>query len=73
MVPIVQAILFSFAVTTDVKNIFVLIVDLVRNETSQKIVARVASNPLFRLKGVHSTSVDTLGLLRPFEGLGNAS
>ncbi|HPB56559.1 MAG TPA: hypothetical protein PLB68_11415, partial [Candidatus Aminicenantes bacterium] len=60
LAPVVQAILFGFVATTDVKNISVLIVDLARNEASQKIVSRVASNPLFRLRGVLSTPVNTL-------------
>ena len=67
LAPVVQAILFGFVATTDVKNISVLIVDLARNEASQKIVSRVASNPLFRLRGVLSTPVNTLELLRKGE------
>ncbi len=47
--PIVQIILFGFAITTEVKNIRVAVYDLSKDMTTTQIIQRIGANPYFTL------------------------
>lgn len=49
VMPIIQIILFGFAISTEVKNIRVAVYAPTRNVTTEQIIARFAANPYFTL------------------------
>lgn len=51
-VPVIQTILFGFAITTEVNNIDVAVVAPHRTEAVRRAVERVSANPYFTFQGV---------------------
>lgn len=56
--PIIQLIIFGYAVNFDVKNIKTAIVDYDRSSASRDFIAHIASNKYFRIVGYLDTSDD---------------
>ncbi len=50
--PIVQIVLFGFALTNEIKNSKVVICDYAHDQVSAAITTRIAANPSFELEGV---------------------
>jgi ABC-2 type transport system permease protein len=48
--PIVQILLFGFALTTELKNAKIVVVDYARDLASQQIITRIAASPYFSLQ-----------------------
>src|SRR6266481_4673885 len=48
--PIVQILLFGFALTTEVKNARIVVVDYARDMASQQIITRIAGSPYFSIE-----------------------
>ncbi|HZE84408.1 MAG TPA: ABC transporter permease [Puia sp.] len=48
--PIVQILLFGFALTTEVKNARIVVVDYARDVASQQIITRIATSPYFSIE-----------------------
>lgn len=51
LMPVVQVLLFGFAISTEINNIDVAVVAPNRTESVRRAVERVASNPYFTFKG----------------------
>jgi ABC-2 type transport system permease protein len=47
--PIAQVLLFGFALTTEIKNAEIVVVDYARDMASQQIITRIAASPYFRI------------------------
>jgi ABC-2 type transport system permease protein len=47
--PIAQVLLFGFALTTEIKNAEIVVVDYARDIASQQIITRIAASPYFRI------------------------
>ncbi len=57
--PIVQILLFGFAMTNEVKNAQIVICDYAKDEASTKIIRKLEENSIFKLRNsVHSQSSD---------------
>jgi ABC-2 type transport system permease protein len=48
--PIVQVLLFGFALTTELKNARIVVVDYARDIASEQIITRIAASPYFSLE-----------------------
>lgn len=51
LLPIIQIILFGFALTNEVKNIKLNYLDLSKDETTKAIIGKIKANPLFQVEG----------------------
>ena len=51
LLPVIEVLLFGFAISTEVNNINIAVVIPHPTETTRKIVTRIESNPYFTLKG----------------------
>jgi len=58
--PIVQVLLFGFALTTEIKNAKIVVVDYAKDQASQQIITRVAASPYFSLEQT-ALSYDEMG------------
>jgi len=56
--PIVQIILFGFAITTEVKNIRFTVIDNSKDEISNKLVEQLSANSYFNFLGYISNEED---------------
>ncbi|MDR1973963.1 MAG: ABC transporter permease [Bacteroidales bacterium] len=54
LMPIIQIFLFGFAVTNEVRNVKVAVLDYVQNSTTQKITEQISANKDFILSKIHS-------------------
>lgn len=56
--PIAQILLFGFALTTEIKNAKILVIDNARDDASRQIITRVAVSPYFSLTQAEATYDD---------------
>ena len=49
VIPVLQTLVFGFAVTTDVNNILTAVVDLDKSFESRELIGRLASSGYFRI------------------------
>ncbi len=49
VMPIVQIVLFGFAISTEIRNIDIAVFDQSKDETSRKLITKIADNPYFSL------------------------
>jgi len=50
--PVAQILIFGFALTNEVKNAILLIVDNAKDVSSQKIISKIAASKYFRVEKV---------------------
>jgi ABC-2 type transport system permease protein len=62
--PIIQIIILGYVVKTDIKNIPVEIINLTSNKNAARIIHRINSTPLFRVKAISDQTKDTVELLK---------
>lgn len=65
--PIVQIIIFGFALTNEVKNARILIVDLARDEVSAEIISKLEASRYFELETIAFTYKDVIRAFRAGE------
>lgn len=62
--PIIQIIILGYVVKTDIKNIPVEIINMTSNKNAARIISRINSTPLFRVKAISDQNKDTVELLK---------
>lgn len=54
-IPIIELLLFGYAISTEIRNIPLAVMDYSKSQSSEKLTERISSNPYFHLKtSVHS-------------------
>ncbi|HLA64225.1 MAG TPA: ABC transporter permease [Rhodothermales bacterium] len=64
LMPVVQVLLFGFAIRTDVRDVRVAVVDPARDVRSRALVAELAAAPTFRVVAEYPTAAPLASLLR---------
>lgn len=62
--PLVQIVLLSYVITTDIKNVPVEIINLSRARSARQIVNRIRTTPLFRVRRISGRPDDALQRLK---------
>ncbi|MGE4053879.1 MAG: ABC transporter permease, partial [Vicinamibacterales bacterium] len=61
--PIIQLVLLTYAATTDVRNVPVLIADADRSASSRELIDRFNASPTFTLAGVVGSTAEVEGYI----------
>ncbi len=64
LMPVVQVLLFGFAIRTDVRDVRVAVVDPARDARSRDLIQTLAATPAFEVVAVLPTAADVPSLLR---------
>ncbi|MBN1272316.1 MAG: ABC transporter permease [Candidatus Aminicenantes bacterium] len=62
--PLIQIIMLGYVATTDVKNIPVDIINLSHNKAARKVITRIRSSPLFRVRHIDIRSTNAIEPLK---------
>jgi ABC-2 type transport system permease protein len=62
--PLVQIVLLSYVITTDIKNVPIEIINLSRARSARQIVTRIRTTPLFRVRRISDRPDDALERLK---------
>ncbi len=65
--PLIQIVLLSYVITTDIKNVPVEIINLSAGQPARQIVQRLSATPLLRVKRISSRPDDVLQRLKKGE------